>query len=112
MNYEVFNPRNHQDDVLNSFIRFTRKFGYVYDGENRSVPTSANTALLVTEWKDKDKARLFLSRAVSDEFLDDFEASVPQNDRTDISFTVLVTNMKTRYTPNSNKKNIHTYTQQ
>ena len=73
MSYEVFNPRNHQEDVLNAFTRFTRKFGYVYDGENRTVPPTANTPELVTEWKNKDKARLFLSRAVSDEFLDDFE---------------------------------------
>ena len=75
MSYEIFNPRNHQEDVLSSFNRFTRKFGYVYDGENRTIPATANTDLLIAEWKEKDKARLFLSRAVSDEFLDDFEAS-------------------------------------
>lgn len=107
MNYEVFNPRNHQDDVLNAFIRFTRKFGYVYDGENRLVPAAANSADLIATWKDKDKARLFLSRAVSDEFLDDFEASIAEADRVDISFTSLVDNMKTRYTPNTNKVRNH-----
>ena len=107
MNYEIFNPRNHQDDVLNAFIRFTRKFGYVYDGENRLVPAAANTADLMATWKDKDKARLFLSRAVSDEFLDDFEASIAKADRVDISFTSLVDKMKTGYTPNTNKVRNH-----
>ena len=107
MNYEVFNPRNHQEDVLNAFNRFTRKFGYVYDGENRAVPTTANTDELRAEWKDKDKARLFLSRAVSDEFLDDFESTVPAVERTDIKFTDLVTKMTTRYTPNTNKVRNH-----
>ena len=102
MNLEVFNPRNHQEDVLAAFNHFTRKFGYVYDGENRTVPTSANTEQLVQEWKEKDKARLFLSRAVSDEFLDDFEAAVSEADRIDIQFATLVTKMKARYTPNSN----------
>ena len=102
MSYEIFNPRNHQEDVLSSFNRFTRKFGYVYDGENRTIPATANTDLLIAEWKEKDKARLFLSRAVSDEFLDDFEASVTENERTNITITTLVTKMKTRYTPNSN----------
>ena len=77
MTYEVFNPRNHQDDVLNAFIRFTRKFGYIYDGENRTVPATANTDDLIAKWKDKEKARFFLSRAVPDEFLDDFETAIP-----------------------------------
>ena len=105
--YEVFNPRNHPEDVLNAFVRFTRKFGYVYDGENRTAPATANTDALVTEWKNKDKARLFLSRAVSDEFLDDYESAVPDAERVNITFTSLVTKMKTRYTPNSNKVRNH-----
>ena len=107
MNYEVFNPRNHQDDILNAFVRFIRKFGYVYDGENRSAPATANTVELVSAWKEKDKARLFLSRAVSDEFLDDYEASVDEGERTDISFTTLIEKMRTRYTPNTNKVRNH-----
>ena len=32
----MFNPRNHQEDVFNAFQRFTRKFGYIYDGMNLS----------------------------------------------------------------------------
>ena len=107
MSLEVFNPRNHQEDVLTAFTRFTRKFGYVYDGENRTVPATANTPELIRDWKDSDKARLFLSRAVSDEFLDDFEASVAENERSDIKFTDLVTKMTTRYTPNTNKVRNH-----
>ena len=74
MNLKVFNPHNNHEDVLFAFTRFTRKFGYVYDGKNPPPPASANTAELIAEWKDKDKAQSFLSRAVSDEFLDDFEA--------------------------------------
>ena len=46
---------------------------------------------------------MFLSRGVSDEFLDDFEAAVPEAERTGIKFTDVVTKMTTRYTPNSNK---------
>ena len=104
---KVFNPRNHQVDVLTAFIRFTRKFGYVYDGENRTPPTTANIDELRTQWKDEDKARLFLSRGVSDEFLDDFESTVPENERTGIKFTNLVDKMTTRYnTPNSNRVTI------
>ena len=97
MSYETFNPRNHQDDVLNAFVRFSRKFGYVYGGEsNRTPPATANTAELIAQWKEKDKARLFLSRAVSDEFLDDYEAAVPEAERVDITFTDIVTKMTTR----------------
>ena len=107
MSYETFNPRNHQDDVLNAFVRFTRKFGYVYDGENRTVPATANTNELIAEWKEKDKARLFLSRAVSDEFLDDYEAAVTTAERTNITFETIVTKMKERYTPNTNKVRNH-----
>ena len=107
MNFEVFNPRNHSEDVLNAFTCFTRKFGYVYQGENRTPPTSANTEELVATWKDQDKARLFLSRAVSDEFLDDFEAAVVENERANISFTDLIKKMTTRYTPNTNKVRNH-----
>ena len=61
MSHEVFNPRSHQDDVLSAFKKFTRKFGYVYDGENRTVPATANTEELISEWKDKDKAIVFIT---------------------------------------------------
>ena len=71
MNHEVLNPRNHQDDVLTAFTRLTRQFGYIYGGGNRTVSPSANTDELCQEWREKDKARIFLSRAVSDKFLDD-----------------------------------------
>ena len=107
MSLEVFNPRNHQEDVLTAFTRFTRKFGYVYDGENRTIPSTANTDALISEWKNKDKARLFLSRAVSDEFLDDFEAAIADDERMNITFTDLVAKMTTRYTPNTNKVRNH-----
>lgn len=63
MNYQVFNPCNHQDDIVNAFIGFIRKF--VYDGENWSPPANINTDELQTDCKDKDKACLFMSRAVS-----------------------------------------------
>ena len=82
--HKVFNPRNHPVDVVTAFARFTRKYGYAYDG-----------------------ARLFRSRAVSDEFLDDFESTVAEDERTNIKFTTLVDKMKTRYTPNSNKLRNH-----
>ena len=59
------NPRNHPVDVVTA-----------YAGENRTVPTTASTAALIAEWKDKDKTRLFLSRVVSGEFLYDFESTV------------------------------------
>ena len=103
----MFNPRNHPVDVVTAFTRFTRKYGYAYDGENRTVPSTANTVALIAEWKDQDKARLFLSRAVSDEFLGDFESTVAEDERTNIKFTTLVDKMKTRYTPNSNKVRNH-----
>ena len=64
--HEMFNPRNHQEDVLNAFQRFTRKFGYIYDGENRSAPATANTDAIIAEWREKNKAR-FLSLAVTDQ---------------------------------------------
>ena len=64
--HKVFNPRNHLVDVVTAFTHFTRKYGYVYDGENRTVLSTANTVALFAEWKDQDKARLFLSRAVSE----------------------------------------------
>ena len=67
LDHKVFNPRNHPVDVVAAFTRFTRKFGYIYDGENRTAPTAANTDILVSKWKDKDKAKLFTSRAVSDQ---------------------------------------------
>ena len=105
--HKIFNPRHHAVDVLSAFTRFSRKFGYVYDGENRTVPSSETTAEAIATWKDMDKAKLFLSRAVSDEFLDDFESAVAANERVNISFTTLITKMKERYTPISNKVRNH-----
>ena len=102
----MFNPRNHPADVVTAFTHFTRKYGYAYDGENRTVPSTANTVALIAEWKDQDKARLFLSRAVSDEFLDDFESTVAEDEQTNIKFTT-VDKMETQYTPNSNKVRNH-----
>ena len=96
MNYETFNPHNHHNDISAAFGRFTRKFGYLYDSEYRTAPTTANTPELLTTWKEQDKARLFLSRAVSDEFLDDYESIVPETERTNITFASLVNKMKTR----------------
>ena len=57
--------------------------------------------------KERDKAKLFLSRAVSDEFHDDFKSIVSPNDRENITFTMLIELMKEHYTPNSNKVKNH-----
>ena len=105
--HKVFNPCNHPVDVVTAFARFTKKYGYAYDGENQTVPSTANTVALIAEWKDQDKARLFPSRAVSDKFLDDFESTVAEDEQTNIKFTTLVDKMKTWYTPNSNKVRNH-----
>ena len=98
----MFNPRDHAWDVLNAFNRFVRKFGYTYAGENRTPPAAYNTFDSITPWKNQDKARLFLSKAVTDEFLDDFESTVPVEERISITFDDLVFKMKERYTPNTN----------
>ena len=107
---KVFNPRHHPSDIQTAFTRFVKKFGYTYNGENRTVPTAiVNTPATAAitnasaDWKEKDKAKLFLSRAVSEEFLDDYEAAVSEAERTDIKFDDLVTKMKDRYAPTSNK---------
>ena len=50
---------------------------------------------------------MLLSRAVSDEFLDDFKLSVTEEEHTDITFATLVTKMTTRYAPNTNKVRDH-----
>ena len=100
--HKVFNPRNHQIDLVSAFTRYQRKFGYVYDGENRSPPSTIVEPAQILEWRERDKARLFLSRAVSDEFLDDYEAAVPEAQRSNIKFSDLVEAIKKRYTPTSN----------
>ena len=96
--HKVFNPCNHVVDVLSAFTRIARKFEYVYEGENCAVPSTEDTVDAIATWKEKDKAKLFLSHAVSDEFLDDFSA-VSENARANITFSTLVTKMKERYTP-------------
>ena len=45
--HKVFNPRDHLTDVRSAFTRFVRKFNYIYDAENRSVPTSQTTAEVI-----------------------------------------------------------------
>ena len=101
--HKIFSPRYHVVDLVSAFTRFQRKFGYIYEGENRTAPSTATTPETVAEWKDQDKAKVFLSRAVSDEFLDDFESTVKEDERAGINFTTLVKKMKERYTPSSNK---------
>ena len=81
--HKVFNPRHHTTDILSAFTKFERKFKYIYNGENRTVPATHTTEVAISDWKDKDKAKLFLSKAVSDEFLDDFESAVLENERKD-----------------------------
>ena len=105
--HKVFNPRNHQIDLVSAFTRYQRKFGYVYDGENRSPPSAIVDPAQILEWRERDKARLFLSRAVSDEFLDDYEAAVPEASRVNIKFSDLVEAIKKRYTPTSNTVHNH-----
>ena len=104
---KIFNPRHYSSDIETTFTRFVRKFDYIYEGENRTAPATANTAELLRAWKLKDKSRLFLSWAVSDEFLDDFEATTTEAERNDITFTTFVTKMKERYAPTSNKVQNH-----
>ena len=94
--HTMFNPRDHPVDLVSAFMKFQRKFGYIYNGENRLCPSSITGADDIAEWQDKDKATLFLSKAVSDAFLDDFEDAVPEGERAGIKFTDLVTKMKTR----------------
>ena len=105
--HKIFNPRQYPTDVLSAFTKYVRKFNYIYDGENRTVPTAHTEPDAIASWKEEDKAKLFLSRAVSDEFLDDFESAVIVTERTNIKFTALVEKMKTRYTPSSNKVKNH-----
>ena len=95
------------DQSCLSINKFQRKFGYVYDGENRTPPSNVTEAAAILDWKDKDKAKLFLSRAVSDEFLDDFEAVFSEDQRSGIKFSELVKEMQARYTPSSNKVHNH-----
>ena len=111
---KVFNPRQHSSDIKTAFTRFVRKFGYIYEGENRSPPTSVATAAatdavpdLIADWKEKDKAKLFLSRAVTDEFIDDYEAAISEINRREIKFRDLVVHMNERYAPISNKVRNH-----
>ena len=55
--HPVFNPHRHTCDVKTAFTHFIRKIGYIYDGENRSCPTSVGTeADAIADWKQKDKA--------------------------------------------------------
>ena len=105
--HRTFNPRNHPVDLVSAFTKFQRKYGYIYDGENRTPPSSITDDNAIAEWREKDKAKLFLSRAVSDEFLDDYEDAVPEIERAGIKFSVLVQKMKARYTPTSNKVHNH-----
>ena len=63
---KVFNPLHHPSDIQTAFTRFVRKFGYTYNGENRTVPTAiVNTPATAAitnasaDWKKKDKAKLF-----------------------------------------------------
>ena len=104
--HNIFNP-HHSSDIQTAFTRFIRKFGYIYEGENRSVPASVNTDALITEWKEKVEARLFLSCAVSDEFFDDYEAASTIAVRNNIAFNDLVKTMTDRYAPTSNKVRNH-----
>ena len=105
--HKIFNPRNHPIDLVSAFMRFQRKFCYVYDGENRTPPSTITGDAQINEWKEKYKAKLFLSRAVSDEFFDDYENEVPEGERANIKFTDLVEKIKKRYTPASNKVHNH-----
>ena len=105
--HKMFNPRDHPVDLVSAFMKFQRKVGYIYNGENRTCPSSITEATAIAEWQEKDKAKLFLSKAVSDTFLDDFEDAVPENERAGIKFSDLVTKMKERYTPTSNKVHHH-----
>ena len=55
--HKIFNPRYHVVDLVSAFTRFQRKFGYIYEGENRTAPSTATTPETVAEWKDQDKAK-------------------------------------------------------
>ena len=105
--HKIFNPRNHPVDLVSAFMKFQRKFGYVYEGATRNPPSSITGADAIADWQDKDKAKLFLSQAVSDEFLDDYEDTITESDRAGIKFSDLVKKMKERYTPTSNKVHNH-----
>ena len=74
---KIFNPRLHQEDLLTAFNKFVRKFEYIYAGENRTVPLSLEKPEEKLQWQEEDKTKLFLARAVSDEFLDDYESIFP-----------------------------------
>ena len=50
--HKVFNPRHHTTDILSAFTKFERKFKYIYDGENCTVPATHTTEVAISDWKD------------------------------------------------------------
>lgn len=59
---EQFNPEQEHTSILEAFSEFTAKFGYQYDALNREPPRSLQEEEEITEWKEKDKRKVFLGR--------------------------------------------------
>ena len=60
-----------------AYTKFLRIFGNIYEGKNRNLPTGTNTTVVdIASPKERDIGKFFLSRAVSDKFLDEFKSIV------------------------------------
>ena len=94
-----FDPEEHPGTVYDAFVDFIDSFAYEYEALGRIPPTGTPD---VAAWTEQDKRKQLLGRYAARQLQLDFEAETTAAERTNISFSDVVTKLKARYKPTQN----------
>ncbi|XP_078481859.1 uncharacterized protein LOC144742686 [Ciona intestinalis] len=94
-----FDPEAHRNNVFDAFVEYIDAFEFEYEAIAKEPPADTVDK---DKWRDIQKRKIFLGRYSSRTFQTEYKDTVPEADRTQLTFSNLVEKMKTRYEPTKN----------
>ena len=97
---DKFDPEPHRDNVYDAFKEFIESFQYEYDAIAKDPPTG--DAPTQAAWVEQNKRKIFLGRFASRNLQKDYEDAVTEGERSNLTFTEMVSKLQARYRPTRN----------
>ena len=99
---DLFNPNDHQDNLLEAFNKYVSTFHYTYDAVAKDPPATAQEEADKEMWHEVNKRKIFLGRHSSRELQQEYEECVKEEDRGAMTFTNMVKALQERFKLSSN----------
>ena len=97
---DKFDPELHRGNVYDAFKEFIESFQYEYDAIAKDLPTG--DAPTQAAWVEQNKRKIFLGRFASRNLQKDYEDAVTDGERSNITFTEMVSKLQARCRPTRN----------